>query len=107
MIQIRSVLVNSSKYPLNKELSADRRAGRGIPARGNTPCGQILSLFASSNPDQRTGILNQLLSAVGPGTGLCDRGWLRRGGRCDPDRRAGPPRRDPGDRHARVLRPAW
>src|ERR1700728_627845 len=38
--------------------------------------------------------------------GLCDRGCLRRGGRCDPDRRAGPPRRDPYDRHARVLRPA-
>jgi hypothetical protein len=64
------------------------------------------NLFASSNPDQRAGILNQLLSAVGPGTGLCDRGSVRRGGRCDPDRRAGPPRRNPGDRDARVLCPA-
>jgi len=66
----------------------------------------LSNLFASSNPDQRAGILNQLLSAVGPGTGLCDQGWRRRGGRCDLDRRVGPPRRDPGDRHARVLCPA-
>ena len=81
VIQIRSVLVNSSKYLLNEELSADgrscsllppnRRAGQGIPVRGNTPFGQILNnLFASSNPDQGAGILDQLLSAVRPGTGL-------------------------------------
>src|SRR4029077_16167825 len=38
--------------------------------------------------------------------GLCDRDLLHRGRRCDPDRRPGPPCRDPPHRHARVLRPA-
>src|SRR4029077_8088860 len=38
--------------------------------------------------------------------GLCDRGWPHRGRRCDPDGRAGAPRRDPADRHVRVLHPA-
>lgn len=51
-----------------------------MPVPGNTSFGQMFSnLFASSNPDQGAGILNQLLSPVGPGTGLCDRGWLPTG----------------------------
>src|ERR1700732_1614516 len=38
--------------------------------------------------------------------GLCARGGPHRGGRAHPDGRAGPPRRDPVDRHVRVLHPA-
>src|SRR5664280_1587832 len=38
--------------------------------------------------------------------GCCDRDWPHRGGRCDPGGRAGPPRRDPADRHVRLLYPA-
>ena len=38
--------------------------------------------------------------------GLRDRGWPHRGGRCDSDGRAGPPRRDPADRNVRVLHTA-
>ena len=49
------------------------------------PFAQMLSnLFANSNPDQRAGILNQLLSAVGPGGlasgALGSLGGLLRGG---------------------------
>jgi len=43
--------------------------GEAFRSGETPPFGQMLSnLFASSNPDQRAGILNQLLSAVGPGT---------------------------------------
>ena len=48
----------------------------------------------------------QMAAAYARVLGLCDRGWPHRGGRCDPDGRAGPPRRDPADRHVRVLHPA-
>jgi hypothetical protein len=109
VIQIRFVLVNSSKYPLNEEILVQvsdligileqyrnasvanppqsvqqdyQRTAEAVPSShladalgeafrsGETPpFGQMLSnLFAGSNPDQRAGILNQLLSAVGPGT---------------------------------------
>lgn len=49
------------------------------------PFGQMLSsLFTSSNPDQRAGILNQLLSAVGPSAlasgALGSLGGILRGG---------------------------
>ena len=50
------------------------------------PFGQMLgSLFANSNPDQRAGILNHLLTAVGPSVlasgGLGSLGGLLRGGK--------------------------
>ena len=35
--------------------------------------------------------------------GVCDRDWPHRRRRCDPDARADPPRRDPADRHVRVV----
>ena len=42
--------------------------GEAFRSRETPPFGQMVStLFANSNPDQRTGILNHLLSAVGPG----------------------------------------
>jgi len=49
------------------------------------PFGQMLSkLFSNSNPDQRAGILNQLLSAIGPSAlasgALGSLGGLLRGG---------------------------
>ena len=41
--------------------------GEAFRSGETPPFGQMLSsLFASSNPDQRAGILNHLLSAVGP-----------------------------------------
>ena len=48
----------------------------------------------------------QIAAAYARVLGLCDRGWPHRGGRCDRGGRAGPPRRDPVDRHVRVLHPA-
>ena len=43
--------------------------GEAFRSGETPPFGQMLSnLFASSSPDQRAGILNQLLSAVGPST---------------------------------------
>lgn len=42
--------------------------GAAFRSKETPPFGQMLSnLFANSNPNQRAGILNQLLSAVGPG----------------------------------------
>jgi hypothetical protein len=41
--------------------------GEAFRSRETPPFGQMLSnLFTNSNPDQRAGILNQLLTAVGP-----------------------------------------
>ena len=66
-------------------------------------CALILrrSAFCLYEPDRPAG--SQMAAAYAGVLGLCDRGLLRRGGRCDPDRRAGPARRDPADRDARVL----
>ena len=42
--------------------------GEAFRSRETPPFGQMVSsLFGNSNPDQRAGILNHLLSAVGPG----------------------------------------
>ena len=59
--------------------------GEAFRSRETPPFGQMLSnLFANSSPDQRAGILNHLLSAVGPaalGSGaLASLGGMLRGG---------------------------
>jgi hypothetical protein len=59
--------------------------GEAFRSRETPPFGQMVSgLFANSNPDQRAGILNHLLSAVGPGAlgslALGSLGGLLRGG---------------------------
>ena len=49
----------------------------------------------------------QMAAAYARVLGLCDRGWPDRGGRCDPDGRAGPPCRDPANRHVSRPSPCW
>jgi hypothetical protein len=90
-----------------------------LPSRQSDPLHQRLQqlrylcycsdCYRVERTSSRVGLLPLWTSAFSRRTrilGLCDRSLLRRGGRCDPDRGAGPPRRDPGDRHACVLRSA-
>ena len=62
--------------------------GEAFRSRETPPFGQMVtSLFANSNPDQRAGILNHLLSAVGPGAlgslALGSLGGVLRGGKAN------------------------
>ncbi len=88
----------------------DADSGRTSRARGPSGvrglCGAVRrSAFFLYEPHGPAG--PEVAAAHAGVLGLCDRGCPHRGGHCDPDRRAGTSRRDPADRHVRVLYRCW
>ena len=97
------VIIYAATAKIDAALAA--RLTRAGPAGVRGVCAVIRrSAFFLYEPDRPAG--PQMAAAYARVLGLCDRDWPHRGGRGDPDGRAGPPRRDPADRHVRVLHPA-